>query len=166
MTDTLKSICAQCSHLSAPQLDFVPSTATRHAEIIRHDLKELVSVASADLPKAAVLLTGSLLESVLFSFLSGQETYMTAIRGTEFLFDPSMSLQNYKEIFNRYFRRAIPGSDLPDFIIAYRDTTHINRELAMPEDTCARASRELLRVLNKLLEDLASFAGPGDGERT
>jgi hypothetical protein len=159
MTDTLKSICEQCPQLNSPQLEFVPSTATRHAEIIRRDLRELVSAASANLPKAVILLAGSLLESVLFCFLSGQETYMTAIRGAEFLFDPSMSLQNYKEIFNKYFRRAIPGADLPDFIVDYRDTTHINRELSMPEDTCTRASRELLRILNKLLQDLSTFAG-------
>jgi hypothetical protein len=159
MTDTLKSISEQCPHLNAPQLDFVPSAATRHAEIIQRDLAELVVAASLELPKAVVLLAGSLLEAVLYCFLSGQETYIAAIRGTEFLFDPSMGLQNYKEIFNRYFRKAIPGSDLPDFIVWYRDTTHINKELALPEDTCARASRELLRVLNKLIGDLATFAG-------
>jgi hypothetical protein len=160
MTDTLRSTCEQCPYLNAPQLDFVPSTKTRHIEIIRRDLNELVFVSSSELPKAVVLLAGSLLETVLFCFLSGQETYITAIRGARFEFDPNMSLQNYKEIFNKYFRRAIPGSDLPDFIVSYRDTTHINKELALPTDTCARASRELLRVLDKLLSDLASFAGP------
>ena len=159
MTDTLKSICEQCHQLSAPRLDFLPAAATRHADIIRRDLTELVAAASAELPKSVVLLAGSLLESILFGFLSGQETYIAAIRGAEFVFDPNMGLQNYKEIFNRYFERAIPGAALPDFIAAYRDMTHINRELALPGDICARASRELLRTLDKLLDDLTSFAG-------
>jgi hypothetical protein len=161
MTDTLKSISEQCLNLNAPPLDFIPAAATRNVEIIRRDLAELVTAGSLELPKSVVLLAGSLIEAVLYCFLSGQETYIAAIRGSEILFDPNMSLQNYKEIFNRYFRRAIPGSDLPDFIVLYRDTTHIDRELALPEDTCARAARELLRVLNKLLGDLATFAGPG-----
>jgi hypothetical protein len=159
MTDTLKSICEQCLQLSAPKLDFLPAAAERHADIIRRDLKELVAAASAEHAKSVVLLAGSLLESILYGFLSGQETFITAIRGAEFVFDPRMSLQNYKEVFNRYFNGAIRGSALPDIITSYRDITHINRELALPDDICARASRELLRTLDKLLADLTAFAG-------
>ena len=132
MTDTLKSICEQCPQLSAPRLDFLPAAATQHADIIRRDLKELVAAASAELPKSVVLLAGSLLESILFGFLSGQETYIAAIRGAEFVFDPNMGLQNYKEIFNRYFQRAIPGAALPDFIVAYRDMTALFGDCAAP----------------------------------
>ena len=158
MTDTLRSICEQCSRLSAPQLDFVPPASARHKEIIERDLRELVTAANNERDRSVVLLAGSLLESVLFSFLKGQETYISAIRGRPFVFDPNLSLQNYKEIFNRFFGRAIPGSELPDLIVEYRDTIHINRELAMPDDVCSRASRDLLRILDKLLSDLASFA--------
>jgi len=100
------------------------------------------------------------MESVLFSFLSGQESYIETIRGARFQFNPDMSLQNYKEIFNKYFGGAIPGSALPDLIVEYRDTIHINRELALPDDTCARASRDLIRILDKILADLAGFAAP------
>jgi hypothetical protein len=160
MTDTLKSICEQCSQLNAPKLDFVPPGLTRHNKIIRRDLGELVIAANNELDRSVVLLAGSLLESVLFSFLSGQETYMSAIRGAPFTFNPEMSLQNYKEISNRYFGRAIPGSQLPDFIVDYRDSIHINRELQQPEDMLGRASREVLRILDKLLTDLAGFAAP------
>jgi hypothetical protein len=157
MTDTLKSTCEQCPQLGAPQLDFLPREATRHADIIRRDLHELIAAASAELPKAVVLLAGSLLESVLYGFLSGQETYIAAIRGAEFVFDPDKSLQNYKDIFNRYFQRAIPNSALPDSVVLYRNTTHINKELALPDDIFLRASHELLRTLDKLLADLSAF---------
>jgi hypothetical protein len=158
MTDTLRSICEQCSQVNAPQLDFIPPELLRHKEIIRRDLRELVAAANNELERSVVLLAGSLLESVLFSFLRGQEAYISAIRGAAFAFDPQMSLQNYKDIFDRYFGRAIPGSQLPDIIVDYRDTIHINRELAETEDVCSRASREMLRILDKLLADLAHFA--------
>jgi hypothetical protein len=158
MTDTLRSICEQCSQLKTPQLDFIPPELRRHKEIIVRDLRELVIAANNDLDRSVVLLAGSLLESVLFSFLRGQETYIGAIRGKLFVFDPNMSLQNYKEIFNKYFGRTIPNSQLPDSIVDYRDAIHINRELDLPEDTCTRASRELLRILEKLLADLVGFA--------
>ena len=160
MTDTLKSICEQCSQLSTSRLDFIPAGAERHKEIIRRDLNELLIAAAAGLPRSVVLLAGSILESVLFSFLSGQESYIATIRGAAFVFDPNMSLQNYKEIFNRFFGRAIPGSGLSDLVVEYRDTIHINRELAFPDDTCNRASEDLLRILDKLLADLAGFAAP------
>lgn len=160
MTDTLKSICEQCSRLSTPQLEFISAGAARHKEIIRRDLNELLIAASTELPRAVALLAGSLLESVLYSFLSGQETYIATIRGKAFNFDPNMSLQNYKEIFNKFFGRAIPGSGLPDLIVEYRDIIHINRELALPDDICSRASRDLVRILDKLLADLDGFTAP------
>jgi hypothetical protein len=157
MTDTLRSTCEQCPRLSAPQLNFLPAAATRHRDIISRDLNELLAAAFAEHPKSVVLLAGSLLESILFAFLGGQEAYIAAIRGSAFAFDPNMSLQNYKEIFNRYFPRAIPGAALPDVVVLYRDMTHINRELALPDDICVRASQELLRTLDKLLGDLSAF---------
>jgi len=160
MTDTLKSICEQCSQLNAPQLDFIPPSLTRNKEIIRRDLGELVAAANNEFDRSVALLAGSLIESVLFSFLSGQETYISAIRGKAFAFAPHMSLQNYMEQFNRYFGGALPGSRLPDILVDYRDIIHINRELAEPQDICARASREMLRILDKLLADLAGFAAP------
>src|SRR5258707_6912563 len=134
MTDPLKSICEQCPQLNTPQLDFIPPELLRHREIIRRDLRELIFAASNELQRSVVLLASSLLQAVLFSFLSGQESYIAAIRGPGFVFDPNMSLQNYKEIFNRFFGRAIPGSDLPDLIVDYRDSVHINKELALPEN--------------------------------
>lgn len=160
MTDTLRSICEQCSQLNAPQLDFVPAELERHKTIVVRDLRELVTAANSELEKATVLLAGSLIESVLFTFLMGQASYISAIRGRPFIFDPEMSLQNYKEIFNRYFGRAIRGSQLPDLTVEYRDTIHINRETAAAEDICSRASRDMLRILDKLLTDLAGFAAP------
>jgi len=160
MTDTLKSIYEQCSRLKTPQLDFIPTELTRNKEIIARDLRELAFTANNDLDRSVVLLAGSLLESVLYSFLKGQETYMSAIRGRPFVFDPNVSLQNYKDIFNKYFGQTIIGSRLPDSIVDYRDAIHINRELALPEDTCSRAAREMLRILDKLLGDLAGFAAP------
>jgi len=160
MTDTLRSICEQCSQLNAPHLDFIPPELARHRKIIDRDLRELVAAAYNELDRAAALLAGSLLESVLFSFLSGQETYIGAIRGRPFVFDPNMSLQNYKEIFNRYFGRTMPGSELSDLTVEYRDMVHINRELAGPEDICSRAARDMLRIVDKLLADLAGFAAP------
>jgi len=163
MTDTLKSICEQCPRLNAPQLDFIPQEAARQEVIIRRDLRELVVVASEELPRSVVLLAGSLFESVLFSFLSGQTAFISSIRRAEFVFDPSMTLQNFKEIFNRYFRRAIPGSELPDLIVEYRNTIHINREMAWPEDVCTRASADLLRILDKLLADLTNFVSAAPG---
>ena len=98
MTDTLRSIYEQCSQLKAPQLDFIPRELSRHREIIRRDLRELVIAATNELERSVVLLIGSLFESVLFSFLSGQETYIGAIRGSAFAFDPNMGLQNYYRI--------------------------------------------------------------------
>jgi hypothetical protein len=160
MTDTLKSICEQCSQLNTPQLDFIPPELLRHREIIRRDLRELVIAASHELDRAVVFLAGSLAESILLSFLAGQKSYIEVISGSVFVFPPKMSLQNCKEVFNAYFGRAIPGSKLPDLIVEYRDTIHINKELALPEDIYNQASRDLLRILDKLLADLTGFAAP------
>jgi hypothetical protein len=160
MTDTLRSICEQCSQLNAPQLDFIPPELLRHREIIRRDLGELVVAASNELDRAVVLLAGSLAESILFSFLTGQKSYIELMSGGDFAFPPKISLQNCKQIFNAYFGGAIPGSKLPDLIVDYRNTIHINQELVLPEDISSRASRQSLRILDKLLADLASFAAP------
>jgi len=158
MTDTLKSICEQCIHLNNPRLDFIPSELERHKATILRDLKELVSAASAELEKTVVVLAGSVLESILFSFIQGQESYIAMRRG-RFTFDPDQSLEAYKNIFNRWFLGPIPNATLPDFIVDHRNLVHINRELNSPHDICVRASREMLRLLNSLLGELSQFAG-------
>ena len=56
--------------------------------------------------------------------------------------------------------RPIPGSGLTDLVVEYRDTIHINCELALPDDNCDLASQDLLRILDKLPADLADFAAP------
>jgi hypothetical protein len=117
----------------------------RHREIIRRDLRELVIAASHELDRAVVLLAGSLAESILFSFLTGQKSYIELMSGGEFAFPPKMSLQNCKEVFNAHFGRAILGSKLPDLVVDYRNTIHINQELVLPEGISSRASRESLR---------------------
>ncbi|PYU93987.1 MAG: hypothetical protein DMG25_07910 [Acidobacteria bacterium] len=158
MTDTLRSICEQCIRLNNPQLDFIPEHLARQKEIIRRDLVELVSAAAAGLEKAVTVLTGSILEAVLYTFIQGQEAYIAKRRG-DFTFNPEHSLQNYMEIFNRWFRDQLPDAELPHFVITYRDLIHINRELSSPPDICAQASRSMLRILNNLLGEVAKFAG-------
>lgn len=159
MTDTLKSICEQCTNLNNPQLDFIPADLTRHRETILRDLKELVSAASTELEKTVVILAGSILEAVLYSFLQGQEAYIAGRRGT-FTFDREQSLENYINIFNRWFRDILPNALLPNLVVGYRDLVHVNRELNSPPDVCARGPREMLRILNVLLGELSQFAGP------
>lgn len=154
--DTLKSVCEDCAQLNNPQLDFIPVHLTRQQEIIRRDLRELVSVASAELEKSSVILAGTILEAVLYTFILGQESYIAARRGV-FTFDREQSLENYIRIFNRWFRDVLPNASLPDFVIHYRDLVHINRELNSPPNICARASRDMLRILNRLLEELSQF---------
>ncbi len=158
MTDTLKSICEQCTHLNKPQLDFIPAGFTRHREAILRDLTELVSAASEEHEKTVVILGGSILEAILYSFLQGQEAYIAKRRGT-FTFNPNQNLENYISIFNRWFRDALPNVTLPDFVADYRDLVHINRELNSPPEICTRASRDLLRILDALLHELSEFAG-------
>src|SRR2546428_10952529 len=103
MTDTLKSICEQCTHLNNPQLDFIPGHLARKKEINRRDLVALVSAAGAGLEKTVAALAGSILEAVLYTIIQGQEAYIAKRRG-DFSFNPEHSLQNYMSIFNRWFR--------------------------------------------------------------
>ncbi len=166
MTDTLKFICEQCTRLNNPQLDFIPAQFTRHREVVLRDLGELVSAASEEHEKTVVILGGSILEAVLYSFLQGQEAYIAERRGT-FTFDPNKSLENYVSIFNRWFRDVLPNVVLPDYVVDYRDLVHINRELMSPPSTCTRAARDILRILDGLLAELSEFAGPsGDAQPT
>jgi len=159
MTDTLKSICEQCPRLSNPQLGFIPDDLPRHRHIIERDLHELVAAASAGLEKSVVLLAGSILEALLYSFLLGQAAYIAKRRGS-FTFNPNHSLQNYKQIFNRWFSDSLPGAVLPDYIVDFRDLVHINRELASTPGICSDAARSLVRTINTLLGELEGFAGP------
>ena len=159
MTDTLKSICEQCINLNNPQLDFIPAELTRHRETILRDLKELVSAASIELEKTVVILSGSILEAVLYTFIQGQEAYIKNLDGA-FTFDPRATLQRFMNIFNRYFRRVLPSVVLRDIVADYRDLIHVNRELNSHPGICARGSREMLRILNALLGELSQFAGP------
>lgn len=70
MTDTLKSVSAQCVHLLRPQLDFIPEESPRHREIILRDLQELISAASLEQTKTVIVLAGCLFESVLYCFIT------------------------------------------------------------------------------------------------
>lgn len=153
MTDTLKSICERCIHLTNPRLDFIPEELTQHKEIILRDLNELVMAALAEQRKTVVILAGSILESVLFSFIQGQQAYIAGRRGT-FVFDPEQSLDNYVSIFNRWFRDIFA---IPDYVVGHRDLVHINRELNSGADACSRASEEILRTLDGLLGQLNEF---------
>ena len=156
MTDTLRSICEQCTHLNNPRLDFIPSQLTRHKEIILRDLSELVSVASNEHEKACVTLAGSILEAILFSFLQGQETQIAERRGG-FTFDPDQSLQNYLDIFNKWFGRDFPNLELPDVLVDCRNLVHFNQELNSPTDQCGKAARTLLKTQDALIGELAAY---------
>lgn len=164
MTDTLKSICEQCTYLINPQLDFIPNDSPRQKELILRDLTELVSAASNEHEKTVVLLAGSILEGVLFAFLQAQEAYIAGRCG-QFTFDPELGLEGFKNTFNRWFGDVFPNVRLPDFIVEYRDLVHINRELSSPPDLCGQASRSLLRILNFLLGELAGFAPPSSADQ-
>jgi hypothetical protein len=156
MIDTLRSICEQCTHLNNPRLDFIPAKLRRHKEIILRDLRELVSVASSEHEKASVMLAGSVLEAILSSFLRGQETRIAERRG-RFTFDPDLSLQNYLDIFNKWFGRDFPNLELPDMLVDYRNLVHFNRELSLPPDECRKAALALLRTLDALIGELAAY---------
>ena len=160
MTDTLRSICEQCTHLNNPQLDFIPDELPRHKEIIFRDLRELATAASAELEKTVVVLAGSVLESILYSFIQGQEAYIANRRGG-FTFNPKHSLQNYLSIFNKWFLDQLPNARLPDSLADYRDLVHINCELDpnLPPDTVAQAARLMLETVDRLLAELSTFAG-------
>jgi hypothetical protein len=157
MTDTLKSICDQCTHLKNPQLDFIPSDFARHREILTRDLRELTSAAAAENEKTVVILAGGILEGILYSFIQGQTAYIRERRGA-FEFNPDHSLQNYVNIFNRWLNHLTPSVLLPDSVVYYRDLVHINQEINSQPDVCAGASREMLRILDALLGALAELA--------
>lgn len=156
MTDTLKSICEQSTHLNNPRLDFIPVELSRHREIILRDLKELVSVASneAELEKSVTVLAGTLLEAVLYTFLQSQQDYISGLGST---FNPKGRLSRYVDIFNKSFKDILPNAFLPHWVVEHRNLIHINRELNSPEDICAHASRDMLRIMNTLLGELSQF---------
>jgi hypothetical protein len=160
MADTLRSICEQCPHLSNPRLDFIPDNLAWQKEIISRDLRELVSVAAGDHEKAVVLLAGSVLEALLYSFLKAQEAQIAARRG-RFAFDPEQDLQNYLRIFNRWCRNQFPNFELPDLLVHYRNLIHFNQEVESPPGECAKAARALLRAVDALLGEMARFARAG-----
>jgi len=155
MTDTLKSICEQCTNLQNPQLDFVPVGSERQREIILRDLAELVSAAGLEREKTVVILAGCVFESVLYLFIQEQVGFISARRGVEFAFDPEQSLDNYVSIFNRYFSDLM---SIPDLVVNYRDLVHINRELQYPPGTCRAAAPEMLRLLDALVETLEAYS--------
>ncbi len=159
MTDTLKSICEQCTHLNDPQLDFIPAEFPRQRETILRDLKELVSAASIELEKTVVILAGSILEAVLYSFIQSQETYIAGRRGA-FTFKPEHGLANFINIFNGNFRDVLPGVALPDIVVDYRNLVHFNREINSAPKICVRGSREMLKILDTLLGELSQFGFP------
>lgn len=160
MTDTLKSISEQCTQLNNPRLDFVPGGLPRHRDAILRDLRELLAAASLELEKTVVILSGSILEGVLFTLIQGQQPYIAARRGHPFQFDPEQGLANFVSIFNRYFRGALLQTELPDIVVEYRNLVHFHREMSAPPGFCAQGSREMLRILEGLLADLASISRP------
>jgi hypothetical protein len=103
------------------------------------------------------ILAGCILESVLYTFISGQIAFINARRPTQFQFNREQGLDNFISIFNRYFRDVLPNASVPDIIIGYRDLVHINRELAFTQNICSRASRDMLRLLDNLLGELSQF---------
>jgi hypothetical protein len=155
MIDTLKSICDQCAHLRDPQIEFVPVESQRQREIILRDLRELVTAASNEQERSVVLLAGSLFETVLYSFIQVNTEFISARRGVEFKFNPEHDLGNFVSIFNKYFSNRSP---IPDVIVEYRNTIHVNRELQYDEEVCPRAARDLLRQLNVLMGTLEGYA--------
>jgi hypothetical protein len=134
----------------------------RHKEIILRDLSELILAASSDLEKAVVSLGGSILEGILFGFLKGQESYITAMRGQPFEVDPGESLQTYINIFNRYFGNHFPKGLISDIVVTYRDLIHVSREVSTAPGFCSQAAQDLPRILNGLLSHLAEFTQPRD----
>ena len=148
MADTLESICARCSNLSSPRLDFIPESLNRERRIIVRDLRELVSAARMNHEKTAVILAGSVFESLLYVFLQ---------RPGPFTFRREQSLGEFAAIFGKYFRDV---ATIPDFVVEYRNLSHINRELGYPEisDICRHAAPDMLRQLNLFIGRLALSA--------
>jgi hypothetical protein len=159
MTDTLRSICDQCTYLRNPQLDFIPAELERCREILLRDLQELVAAATANNEKSVVVLAGSILEGALYAFVNAQANYIAGRRGS-FEFNPHHSLQNYLNIFNRWLNDLMPDVLLPDSVVFYRDLVHMKRELDSPLGVCAVAAREMLRVLDTLLKAFSEFVAP------
>jgi hypothetical protein len=155
MTDTLKFICEQCTHLHNPQLEFIPKESHHKRNIILRDLNELVSASSLEHEKTVMVLAGGLFEAVLYCFIQEQSNFITARRGRSFAFDPEQNLSNFVNIFNRWFSDMLR---IPDIIVDYRDMVHINRELKYPPDFCRNAARDILRLLNTLIGKLAEYA--------
>jgi hypothetical protein len=178
MTDTLKSICERCPYLNEPQLDFIPDSSTRERTIIARDLSELVSAAAAELEKTVTVLAASILEAVLYTFLKSREAYIAKRREARlrsrhekgdpleeaerpwFKFNPEQDLSQYVSIFNRWFRDVLPNAVLLPVVVSHRDLVHFNQELKSAPDICPRAAREMLRILNAFLGELAQFASP------
>jgi hypothetical protein len=153
MTDTLKSICEQCVHLHDPQLEFVPEDSHRQRAIILRDLRELVLAASHEQERSVLLLAGSLLEAILYCFIQNQSDYIAQRRG-EFKFRPEQDLGNFVNIFNTWFSDLLK---IPDLVVAYRNTIHIDRELSFDDEVCPRGARDLIRQLNLLLEAIQLY---------
>lgn len=61
-----------------------------------------------------------------------QKDYIAARRGS-FTFDPEHNLDNYVNIFNKWFSDLFT---IPDIVVNYRDIIHINRELQFTADVC------------------------------
>jgi len=119
-------------------------------------LNELVSAAQQEREKTVALLGGAVLEALLYSFLQSQQAYIAQRRGS-FVFDPNLSLQNYVEIFNRWFRDAMLAPLLTDILVEHRNLVHFNREINSAPGICAIASRDLLRLLDALLAVMGTF---------
>ena len=146
MADTLESICAQCSNLLNPRLDFIPGAFQREREIIIRDLRELVSAARMDHEKTVVILAGCIFESLLYVFLQ---------RPGPFTFRREQSLGEFAYIFGKYFREV---ATIPDFVVEYRNLIHMNRELKSHPDICRDAAPEMLLQLDLFVGRLALFA--------
>jgi hypothetical protein len=160
MTDTLKSICEQCTHLNNPRLDFIPAELTRHKEIILRDLRELVSVASSEHEKACAILAGSIFEAILFTFLLWQKARIAALK-PGFTFDTTRGLRYYLGIFDECFRKDFPNLELSNELVSYRDLVHINRELRAQPGECRRGAVTLLRFLDALIGELSAYGRIG-----
>jgi hypothetical protein len=156
MADTLRSICAQCPHLNSPQLSFFSGQQQRIAAIVARDLREIVTAASAELEKAVVVLAGSVIEALLHALIQSRESYIAGRRGA-FQFDPEMGLRGYADLSNRWLRDVLPGAQIPDQVVRYRDLVHPNRELNGAPDACGLAAREMLRTLDLLLKELSEL---------
>jgi hypothetical protein len=162
MTDTLKSICEQCTHLNNPQLDFIPEDLQRYKKIIRRDLAELVLAASHGLEKSVVALAGSLLEAVLYCYLKSQE-FIVSRRHTEpIVLSSEEGLQTYVNIFRRfrrYFSSELSADLLPPVAVDYRDLIHIDREVSSDPDFCSKAASDLLVIVDAVLGEFTKTVG-------